>query len=282
MERMGILRISGAILDEYATKGNKPISSGIDKGGQSLSYAKLNDVYAIILETKTRLMKMGLGSFVRDRNSSYIRCLGWSSDNGSKMNIPAQPNKKFSHYFHLFIYHALQYYRDKRLAVAIQSQLQPGRPSVSTKITLRDTIESLKKSFDAFDYGRNYFNTLNGIVWVISALGLIRGLRTVLGIPIEYNEPYEYIPAMHEMFTGEQAGQISHNRYLAHRDCATNARYILLSIEILDYNKTGVGEELEQWLDHIEDKVEGYRTAYEALTGTDLAASGQPTLSMAV
>lgn len=274
IERMGIFRILGAILDDFATRGRKPISNGATQGPE-------NDVLAIILEAMVRQMKSGLSSTVRDRNSTYLRCLGWTSDAGRKLNVPAQSNKKFNHHFHLFIYHALQFYKDKRLAVAIQTTAGAGKPSVATKITLRDTIEGLRKSFDVFDYGRNYNNTLSGLVWAIAGFGVLRGLRTALGIPVEYDEPYEYIPAAFEMFTGQQAADHNHNRFLAHKECAQNARSLLLGIQVLNFQDTSPNGELEQWLELVEDRVEGYRTAYEALAGIDLASSPNPTLEMA-
>ena len=125
-------------------------------------------------------------------------------------------------------------YADKRLAVAIQTAGNVPKISVATLITISDTLNLLKKAFDPFDYGRNYSNTLNGIVWVIAGMALIRELRTSLGIPKEYEQPYEYIPAAYDLLVMKRAITPSQtNRYIVHRQCANDARDILLDLEVI-------------------------------------------------
>ncbi len=267
-ERMGIFKVLGAILDDYATKGKIPMS---------------NDTRAaLVMEAMVRQMKTGLSSTVRDRDSSYRRCLGWTSDVGRNLGSEARVNSAFNNLFHKFLQAALEYYKDRRLATAIQAQTSPGRASVATLITIGDTINVLKKAFDPFDYGRNYTNTLNGIVWVISAISLIRELRETLGIPREYDEPYEYIPAAYDLLVLNKSITASEsNRYVLHRECAIDARDILLDIQALksdDPSFAKQGGELEIWLDSVEDRVEGYRTAYRSLTGIDLGIQGTPSV----
>ena len=75
-ERMGIFKILGVILDDFATNGKIPMSN--------------NTLSAFVMETMVRLMKNGLSSTVRDRDSSYRRCLGWTSDVGRKARIRCQ------------------------------------------------------------------------------------------------------------------------------------------------------------------------------------------------
>ena len=273
-ERMGIFQILGAILDAYACNGRIPISNGsIDPGVR-------DDIAAVVLEIMTRQVKSGLSSAVRDRACAYRTSLGWMSDSGRKLNIDAETNTGFNTLFHKLVYHALEFYRDKRLAVAIQgTAAAAGPPSVATLITISDTIDLLKKRFEAFAYGRNYTNTLSGIVWAIGGMAVIRELRTTLGIPTAYNDPHEYIPAAYDLLVAKRTvTQGDSNRYLLHRECARNGRDILLDLEVLAYEKKNRGEELDNWLTQIEAKVEGYRTAYRGLTGVDLGVSATPVI----
>jgi hypothetical protein len=265
MEKMGIFQILGVILDDYAMKGKIPISNGvIDEGLR-------DDIIALVLESMVRETKCGLSSTVRDRDCTYRRCLGWTSDAGRKLGPDCVVNTAFSNLFHRFIQNALEFYKDKRLASAIQGAGLQSKPSVATLLTLSDTLELLKKSFDPFDYGRNYYNTLSGIVWSVAGMSLIRDLRTTLGIPTAYNNPYEFIPAAYDILVMQRPITPKEtNRYLLCRECANDARDILLDIEILNHQQNSPGGELDIWLSVIESKVEGYRTAYRGLTGVDL------------
>ena len=268
-ERMGIFKILGVILDDYARTGKLPLSNR-------------NGITPLVMESMTRVIQQGLSSRVSDRATAYRRCLGWNSDVGRKLALDTSVNTGFNTLFHRFIQNALEFYSKKQLAVAIQASTVAGRPSVATLVTVSDTIDLLKKAFDPFDYGRNYSNTLSGIVWVIGAISLIREVRTTLGIPPEFEEPYEFIPAAYDLLVMKRPATPSEsNRYTLHRECANDARDILMDIEVLNHLDNGGGGELETWLDVIEDKVEGYRTAYRALTGVDLgtpATSGLPAI----
>ena len=273
-ERMGIFQILGRILDEYAYGGGLPISNGVIGDGVK------DDVIALVLEAMVRQTEGGTSSKLRDRVSSFRRCLNWTLESGRKLDLNTSVNAAFNTLFHKFIASALEFYRDKRLAVAIQGITTPvAKTSVATLITLSDTISLLKKSFDSFDYGRNYTNTLSGIVWTISAMSVIRDLRQTLGIPPEYEQPYEYIPAAYDILVLRRPITPSDtNRYEVHNQCASAARSILLDMEVVDHTLNDPGQELERWLSVIESKVEGYRTAYRSLTGVDLAASGTPVI----
>lgn len=268
-DRFGIFRILGVILDDFATTGRFPISNG------SLDPGLRDDITALILEAMVRETKSGLSSGVRERESTYRRCLGWASASGRKLTIPSQVNTGFSTQFHRFIYHALEFFKDRRLAVAVRGVASPSAPpSAATLVTLSDTIDVLKKRFEVFDYGRNFFNTLNGIVWAIAAMSVVREIRTTLGIPPAYNEPHEYLSAAYDLLVARQAvtGTES-NRYTLHRECARDARDILLDIEALNEQAAGFAEpggELDRWLTQVEGRIEGYRTAYRALTSIDL------------
>jgi hypothetical protein len=268
-EKMGLLQILGVILDDYAIKGKIPISNGsIEKGVK-------DDVISLILEAMVRETTLGLSSRVRDRDSTYRRCLGWTSDTGRKLGLDSVVNTAFNSLFHRFIQNALDFYKERRLAEAIK--LGGGAPSAATLITISDTIDLLKKSFDSFDYGRNYYNTLSGIVWAISAMSLIRELRTTLGIPSAYDQPYEFIPAAYDLLVMKRPiTPTEANRYTLCRECANDARDILLDMEVIDNKDERPGGMLEMWLTIIESKIEGYRTAYRSLTGVDLGMPPAP------
>lgn len=268
-ERMGLFQILGALMDDYATEGKIPLPN--------------DDLAALIIEKMIQLTETGQSSTVRMRDSSYRRCLGWTSDAGRKLDLEgrqkskAKVNSEFNKLFHAFIQSALQYYQDRRLAAAIQSQSQPGRPSVATLITIGDTINVLKKSFDPFEYGRSYAITLKGIIWVIAGLALIRNMRTSLGIPGKYDKPYEYVPAAYDILVLKKPETSSPgNRYILHKECAEDARDILLDLAVLEAETQSFakpGGELETWLDLVENRIEGYRTSYRNLTGIDLGAT---------
>jgi hypothetical protein len=68
------------------------------------------------------------------------------------------------------------------------------------------------------------------------------------------------------------------NQYTLHRECANTARDILLDVEVINHRDTAIGGELELWLNIIEDRVEGYRTAYRSLTGVDLGTGPTPVI----
>jgi hypothetical protein len=271
-ERMGINQILGVILDAYACTGTLPISNG------SIEAGVRDDIVALVLEVMVRQTKMGMSSTVRDRACLFRTALGWVNDGGRKLGVDSEVNTGFNVLFNKFIYHALEFYRDKRLAIAIQGAAGGvAPPSVATLITISETLEVLKKRFEAFDYGRNYYNTLSGIIWAIAGMAVVRELRTTLGIPPAFGDAHEFIPAAYDLLVLKRA--VTHgetNRFIVHRDCARNGRDVLLDLEVIDHLDTNPGGELENWVTQIEAKVESYRTAYRTLTGIDLGASATP------
>jgi hypothetical protein len=68
------------------------------------------------------------------------------------------------------------------------------------------------------------------------------------------------------------------NRFIVHRQAAQNGRDLLLDLEVLNHLDTADPGELSRWLTQVEPKVEAYRTAYQTLTGVDLAASPTATI----
>lgn len=273
-ERLGIFQILGRILDDYAYIGAHPISDG------SLQPGSEDDVVAVVLEAMVRQTEAGGSSKVRDRNSTFERTLGWSSEAGWKLNQASRANQEFTRYFHQFLAKALEFYRDKRLAVAIRSSASPtAQPSTETLTGISVTLGELKKTFERFHYGRNYTNTLSGIVWVIGGMALVERLREDLGIPRAYGSPHEFIPAAYNILVlGNKDAPLETSRYENHKICAEAGRDILLDIEMVDHTDRTVGGSLDLWLNLIEGKVEAYRTAYRSLTGTDLGTPGPHTI----
>jgi hypothetical protein len=274
MEQLGIFQVLGAILDAFAYTGRLPISNGAI---EELDIR--DDLTALVLEVMVRQTKSGLSSTVRDRAAAYRTSLGWNSTVGKKLNLDTQVNTSFNTLFHKFIYHALEFYKDKRLAVAIQSTSASHRASAATLITISDTIEILKNRFEVFEYGRNYYNALSGIVWAIAAMSVIRELRTTLGIPSAFGSAHEFIPAAYDLLVLKRP--VTHgdvNRYLTHREAARSGRDILLDMEVINHKDRAEKGELDAWLTHIESKVEAYRTAYRSMTNVDIGTSPSPVI----
>jgi hypothetical protein len=269
-ERMGVFKIAGALLDDYVTRGKYPI--------------RPSGVTGTVIEAMVREVKTGLSSTVRERDASYRRCLGWTSDVGAKLKNEAPNNSAFSTLFHRLLKAALDYYRDRRLAQAINLTTGSGS-STATVREVADTINLLRKSMDPFRYGRNHTHALSGIVWVEATLILLHSLVGDLGIPTAYNRPYEYFPAIFDMMVGGGATKDASNRYTVHRDCANAARNILLDVQGFDYDAAGHSfvTLVKAWLENIEVEAtfESYRTAYRALTGIDVGASGGAVIEQA-
>lgn len=274
-DRMGIHQILGAILDSFAYSGKLPISNGsIDL----TTYR--DDITALVLEIMVRQTKMGLSSTTRDRNALFRTTLGWVTESGRKLNLDTQVNTGFNSLFHKFIFHAQEFYRDKRLAVAIQGAAGGvAKPSVATLITISNTVDVLKKRFEAFQYGRNYHNALSAILWTIGGLTVIRELRTTIGIPSAFDSADEFVPAAYDLLVLKRpVTQGDTNRFIVHRQAAQNGRDLLLDLEVLNHLDTNDPGELSRWLTQVEPKVEAYRTAYQTLTGVDLGASATSTI----
>lgn len=272
-ERMGLLRILGAILDDYASLGRYPISN--------------TDPAAAIAQQVVNRTRMGLSSTVRDRDGAYRRSLGWTSEAGRKLGSSAAVNTAFNDLFHRFIQAALTYYREKRLVDNIRrtigSATAPEPTAGGTLASVADTVSSLKQSMHAFDYGDNHQDAATGILWVVVALTLIRDLRQSLGVPASYTRESEYISAAYNLiFLGKRDHSPSDaERFTQHRTCAENGRSIVLGVQGVDETDLAPGEELDSWLSAIEPQVEAYSRAYQKLTGVDLSVSATPVVEQA-
>jgi hypothetical protein len=253
-DRMGIFKILGAVLDDYAYKGQFPIEP--------------SDLLAAVLETMVRQTKGGTASTVKDRDTIYRRVLGWSLENSSDGRSAGVTNAPSGELFHQFIRQASQYFRDRRLAQAIQATLpNTGGASIATRSTLSQTIAQLKRALISYGYGRTPTVTLIGILWIIGGLSVIRELRNTLRVPNTFQNAWEYVSAAYDILVAKTPAVSSDpNRYITHDRCASAAREILLQIEAIDT----ADPSFVPWLNGIEETVEEYRSAYRALTGVDL------------
>jgi hypothetical protein len=258
LERMGVFKLFARLVDDYATTGQFPVETG--------------DLTSVTLEVMVRQLKMGMASSARERTATYRRCLGWTSDVGRQLGIRSETSTAFHDQFHKLLHDTLRYNADKRLAKAIQLTTTGGS-SAATRVAIRDTLVLLKESFKAFGYGRNYYNTLNAIVYAVAGLDLVRNVRSQIGIPSTYTTASQYVSAAYySLIEGKAASESKPNRYLLHLACATSARDLLLDIEKLDAEDV---DAVGQWIDNeiVEERVETYRKAYRDLTRIDLLES---------
>ena len=184
-DRFGVFQIQGAILDDFAIKGNIPFDVS----------DSTNEFTAMIVEAMVRQMKTGLLSSVHDRESTYRRALGWTTEPGRKLGLETQINSGFSNLFHKFIQNALDYYKERRLATAIQGTSSISKPSTATVTMIGNTLLLLRRSTESFVYGRNYYNTLSGIVQTVAIIDLVKHLRGSLPIPSAFEATHEYMTA---------------------------------------------------------------------------------------
>lgn len=260
-EQMGTLRLLGALLDDFATRGRWAI--------------KFDSAVARVLEYLVSLTKMGVSSTVRDRTSTYRRCLGWTTEEGRKLALNTEVNAEFSKNFHRFLQLALEYYKDKRLAYAIQAGAAPSKPSVATVTAIGATLELLRQSREKFEWGRNHTNTAWGVLWVVIALALARELRPVFGAA-DSDEPSRYLA---RIYAALGLGKEEDVLYTERLECAESGRSLLLDLQYLDLGRR---ESIEAWLNAAEDEIEKYRTAYLKITGVDLGAGGTPAIPQEV
>jgi hypothetical protein len=260
LDRMGIFDIFAKLVQDYAIEGKYPIDN--------------NNMTPVTLEVMVRQLQMGTASLIRDRASSYRRCLGWTTPVARKLDLSTEVNTAFTSQFHQFIKTALDYYKDLRLAEAIR-QTAGGGSSAATRVAVAEALQLLKESFRVFSYGRNNFNTLNAIVYAIATLDLVRTLRDDIGIPSTYTKASQYLSSAYaRLIEGKSASEYKPNRYLLHLDCAEKGRDLLLDIEALAVDDVdAVGTWLENKI--VEEKVETYRKAYRDITKIDLAESIQ-------
>jgi len=259
-DRMGIFKILGGILDDYANNGKYPIPS--------------NNFTSLIIEMMIRDEKRGTASTIKDRASTYAKCLGWKLTTQVTEIDPKKifVNNGFSELFHKFLTLALRYYKEKRLAENIEEVRIP-KSLTNTIVAIQDTISLLRNTMETFQHGRNYYNTLNGIIWLIAGIDLIYRTRDSFGISLKYKSLEQFIPAAYNIIVEKKSiNSADANEFKLHYECARDSRDILIDIDGGDISQNP--NTLNSWLNIIEPRIEGYRTAYMGLTGVDLAQEG--------
>ncbi len=267
MDRLGLFKLFAILVNDYGVAGKFPIKNDV--------LTSESDLTSVILEVMCRQSKMGFASSVRERASAYRRCLGWETPESRSLSVRSEVNTAFNKLFHTFIKNALTFYEEMRLASAIKDATT-GTASAATEVAVAESLQLLVESFDPFRYGRNYFITLNGIVYAIATINLVRVLSGDIGIPVTYNKPKQYISSAYSLLVeGKPATQYKPNRFMQYSDLAIHARSILLDIEAMVINGdiNDNTEAIGNWLENnlIEKKIESYRAAYKGLFGIDLA-----------
>jgi hypothetical protein len=263
-ERMGIFKILGALMDDYNYKGKFTISS---KSEENISFNS-EAQYSELMDTICTMYRIGIGSNLRDRIALYQRVLGVSIENN--LNVETEKNEPFMRNFNKLISYSLDFFQNKQLAQAIRdTNNQSFRSSVATQTAIRDTILVLQKNFEAFEYGRNRMNTFLGISMVYATICLLRMLKDEIGVPRQFNDPDEFIPAAYDILVAKKALTSNEtNRFTVYDNCASYGFRLLTDIELIDANKlntVAVGSELDAWVNNLEGTFEGYNNAFKSI-----------------
>lgn len=250
-ERMGIFKILGALMDDYNYRGKYTISGS------------RNNDYSALMDMVCTWHRLGMSSNLRDRICLYQRTLGVSIENN--LGVESERNTGFMGTFNKLLDYMLEYYKDKRLAVAINNA-STGRSSVATQTSIRDTIKLLQQQFEPFEYGRNQINTFLGLATVHATICLLYNIRKEIGVPDQYESPDEFIPAAYDILVAKRAITLNEtNRFIVYDNCASYGYRLLTDLQTIDMAQlqaSATGGIFDLWLDDVEGWVEGYRSAY--------------------
>jgi hypothetical protein len=273
-ERMGIFEILSALMNDYNYQGKLPISS---KAENTTSENNLR--YSELMETISAMYRTGIGSFLADRKALYQRVLGVGynpeNENANK-TVVTETNDAFMRNFNKVLDLMIDFYRDKQLAQAIRdTNTSAVRSSVATQTAIRDTLLVLQKNMEVFEYGRNRVNTFLGISTVFATICLLRMLKDEIGVPRQYNEPHEFIPAAYDILVKKRAvTSTESNRFTIFDNCASYGFRLLTDIELINTNvlkAVALNSTLDAWLNDIEGVVEGYNNARKSVAQPAMA-----------
>jgi hypothetical protein len=264
-DRMGIFDILKALMNDYNFAGKLPISA---KAENTTSDTTLQ--YSSLMDTVSTLYRIGIGSNNIDRKTLYQRVLGVSLNGENGTAVASEKNESFMRNFNKLIGYMIDFFRDKQLAQAIRdTNTNTIRSSVATQTAIRDTILVLQKNFEVFDYGRNRINTFLGIATVFATICLLRMLKDEIGVPRQFNEPHEFIPAAYDILVAKRpVTSNENNRFTIFDNCASYGYRLLTDIEFIEpsaLTTVAIGSTLDAWLNDIEGVVEGYNNAYKSL-----------------
>jgi hypothetical protein len=258
-DEMGVFKLLEIIIDDFSLKGKLPVPN--------------ENIISQILETMVFFVRTNSVISFNDRNSLYRRSLGWSLNKEIVSNSDSVTNTAFRNLFYKLISFVLSYYRDRRVTEVINSR-NNSSSSVETLSAIQNTIRLMRIAMEAFNYGRNFFITLHGVILAIFTLNLVLQLRDVIGIPSSFKSLYQYFPAAYDILvSGKPITPSDTNRYEIYSQCAVQIRRILIDLEVLDFENI---EKLKAWLDLSEDAFESYRASHRILTGRDLMATSAP------
>ena len=113
-------------------------------------------------------------------------------------------------------------------------------------------------------------NTFIGIATVYATICLLRMLKDEIGVPRQYNDPDEFIPAAYDILVLKRpVSSTETNRFTIYDNCASYGFKLLTDIELIEANQlttVAVGSPLDAWLNDIEGVVEGYNNAYKSIS----------------
>lgn len=262
-DRFGSFALVDKILEDYRFTGKYPLN--------------LEPTIILTLEKIIQLSPTGQYTTPEDRESAYRRCLGWSLYRKPKYPADMHINHEFSN-FHKFIKLAIQYFKQKQIAVAIKgSQKTDAPPSLATEASIKNTCILLKNSFDTATYGRNLQNTVLGIEGLAESLNIVNSVKTIIGVPDSITDPAKIMDGAYSILIKKTSNtSASANRYKVHDELANTSFKIILEIYGFDFNAPEpsplppTGTLLTEWLTNLEKHIESYRTHYSMITKVDL------------
>jgi hypothetical protein len=281
-DRFGLFEMIGAVADDYDSGGRFPIVRG--------------SLHATVLQQMIAAVRMGMSPKGDARRAAYERCLGWClpstiqpatpTSTGAAPQPPAKqqqdgsagPNAMFRTNFEDLLRAMLGYYRDRNFAQVMQGK-NAGTAPAAMLATIGSLGRTVKSALDPFKYGAAYDTTVDGIVWAVASLSVLRDVRGELGIPMTRALPEHYLTAAYDLLVLKRLtpGPMS-DRFSLHLDCANHARAILLTLETLDAMATGDGGEVETWIELMQPIVEGFANAYLRVAKVDLRPPVQAVL----
>ena len=255
-ERMGVFRMLKRLIDDYSRYGRFPIEW---KSAERL-------------ETLTRLAQSGEASAVGERAAAYLRGFGWSCE-GLQAPAGIQANLSFDSNWRSFLRNALAYYPGKIISALFS---QPPRPSGSSVVAVCDAACLLWESFKPFETSSNYSATYYGLAWAVGTLCLIEldDIKNALGMSDSTAGPAAISAAYEVLVLGQPPRGMDSSRYMVHNDCARYGRRILLDLQGLKNSQMNSDNtDLKLWLEDgvTESNIEGFRSAWQRLTGEDLS-----------
>ena len=224
-----------------------------------------------------RQTKMGLSQPCATATRATGRCLGWISDLGRKLGTRPRSTTGSSQ-SSTSSSHALSVHE------AAAGRRDPGRHGPGSAALGGDARHGRRHDRRAEEaasrsshYGRNYDNTLSGIVWAIAGSPWSASCARRSA---SHPRTTSHTSTSRRRMTCSSSGVRSPGREQPIRappglrraaaTCCWTSRCCHTE------SPTRAQRHLELWLVQVEGEIEGYRKAYRELTGVDLGAAGSP------